>query len=199
MTRKARSKARKNPKRRRTPKKRIPKRTRRYRQRGRPLLGTEDWMPEFLKNIMLGMHITDACAAAKVHPSTVYKRKTEEPGFSAAWAEASFISTEALEAEASRRAFHGVERPLFHGGEQVGKIKEYSDTLMARLLQARDPARYGATGKFELTGKGGEALGPTVGIYLPNNGRDPQIVQDGPNANDESTPAAPGADGLSAD
>ena len=47
-----------------------------------------------------------------------------------------------MEREAARRAYHGVEEPVFHKGEVCGSIRKYSDTLMIFLLKARRPEVY---------------------------------------------------------
>ncbi len=41
-----------------------------------------------------------------------------------------------------RRAFEGVEEPVFHQGKQCGTIRRYSDTLTIFLLKAHRPAKY---------------------------------------------------------
>jgi hypothetical protein len=52
------------------------------------------------------------------------------------------IGTAALEDEAVRRAYHGVEEPVFYKGVQCGSVTSYSDTLLMFLLKARKPAVY---------------------------------------------------------
>ena len=49
-----------------------------------------------------------------------------------------------LEEEAIRRAVDGVDRPVFFQGKIVGYTKEYSDTLLKFLLEAKRPAIYRA-------------------------------------------------------
>ena len=56
--------------------------------------------------------------------------------------EATELGTAALEDEAVRRAYHGVEEPVFYKGVQCGSITKYSDKLLIFLLKARDPAKY---------------------------------------------------------
>jgi hypothetical protein len=50
--------------------------------------------------------------------------------------------TAALEDEAVRRAYHGVEEPVFYKGVQCGTVTKYSDKLLIMLLKARNPAKY---------------------------------------------------------
>jgi hypothetical protein len=50
-----------------------------------------------------------------------------------------------LEAELHKRAFEGVERPVYYKGEQVGTWRFYSDALAMFLLKAHRPERYRGT------------------------------------------------------
>jgi len=50
--------------------------------------------------------------------------------------------TDQLEAEAVRRAFRGVRRPVYQGGLLAGYLTEYSDQLLIVLLKAMRPERY---------------------------------------------------------
>lgn len=47
-----------------------------------------------------------------------------------------------LESEAIRRAKDGVERPVYQGGELVGTVTEYSDSLLMFLLKGMRPDKY---------------------------------------------------------
>lgn len=109
---------------------------------GRPREGAEDWVPKFLENLLEGFSISDAAKNANVHPTTIYKRRREDEAFRQAWNEACDIGTRLLEQEAQRRAFHGVDEPVFQKGVQVGTIRKYSDTLLIFLLKSRNPAKY---------------------------------------------------------
>jgi hypothetical protein len=64
--------------------------------------------------------------------------KTYAERFESAEAEAA----DTLEQEARRRALIGVDRPIFHKGEQVGSVKQPSDTLLIFLLKGALPAKY---------------------------------------------------------
>ena len=50
------------------------------------------------------------------------------------WDEALDRSADALEEEARRRAFEGVDEPMYYKGEQIGTTKKYSDVLIMFLL-----------------------------------------------------------------
>lgn len=71
------------------------------------------------------------------------------------------MAVERMENEARRRAVEGTLRPVFHGGAQVGEVREYSDTLLIFLLKAHDP-KY--RDKQQIEYSGGVAQ---THIYLP--------------------------------
>lgn len=50
--------------------------------------------------------------------------------------EAQEAATDLLEAEARRRGLHGIDKPIIYKGKIVGHMKEYSDRLLERLLEA---------------------------------------------------------------
>jgi hypothetical protein len=97
--------------------------------------------------------VTNPYGAAGIDDSLPYQRRETDTVFREAWAKAKLIGKEALLAEATRRAFHGVEKPVFHQGVQVGTIREYSDGLLQFLLRALDPETFRE--RRETTIKGG--------------------------------------------
>lgn len=99
----------------------------------------KDWGEAFLTSLASLGNVQAACAVAKVSRRGVYDRRDRDEEFASRWDEAILIATASLEAEAVRRARDGTLRPVFHSGKQVGKIREYSDTLLIFLLKARDP------------------------------------------------------------
>jgi hypothetical protein len=117
-----------------------------------------DWAPSFLAAIIEGLHVRDACAVAQVSGGMPYQRRRDNEAFATAWSEASEIGTEALEAEAARRAYHGTLRPVFHKGEKCGEIREYSDQLLQFLLRSRKPETYRETQKHDHSGPGGKGI-----------------------------------------
>jgi hypothetical protein len=120
---------------------------------GRPKKGTPDWAPAFIAAIWDGLHVRDACRLAGINVCMPYERREADAAFREAWAKAKLIGKEVLLAEATRRAFHGVEKPVFHQGVQVGTIREYSDRLLQFLLRALDPETFRE--RRETTIKGG--------------------------------------------
>lgn len=57
-----------------------------------------------------------------------------------------------LEREAFRRAHTGTLKPIYQGGEKVGSVREYSDTLMIFLLKGARPQKYRENHKVEVSG-----------------------------------------------
>jgi hypothetical protein len=78
-----------------------------------------------------------ACHAAGISRTQAYRERQRNPRFAQAWDQAEEDSTEALEAEARRRAM------------------SVSDTLLIFLLKARRPAVYRDNARLELTGAAG--------------------------------------------
>lgn len=101
-----------------------------------------DWKPRFIQELARRGNVSLAAAKAKIGRQYAYQARGADAAFKAAWDEAVEISTELMEEEARRRAVEGTLRPVFQGGKLVGKVKEYSDTLLIFLLKARKPDKY---------------------------------------------------------
>ncbi len=96
-----------------------------------------------------------ACEAVSICRQTAYSWRDDDPEFAAAWDKAKNIGRTALEDEAHRRAFEGLDKPIYQNGERVGAVREYSDTLAIFLLKAHFPEKYRERSHMELTGAGG--------------------------------------------
>ncbi len=83
-----------------------------------------------------------ACDAVDISRYTAYKWRKLDPEFAEAWDDALKAALIGLEDEAHRRAFHGVEEPIYHKGHLLDTVKRYSDTLAIFLLKAHAPDRY---------------------------------------------------------
>lgn len=116
------------------------------------------WQPLFLAALEETHLVTEASKRAGIHRQRAYERRSSDPKFAEQWAEIEERSTELLEREAYRRAAVGVEKPVFQGGEEVGRVREFSDTLLIFLLKARRPDTYRENVRHEHTGAGGEPL-----------------------------------------
>jgi len=89
-----------------------------------------------------GGNVSRACAAISLTRTRVYEWRAADPLFATAWDEAVELGTDELEEEARRRAFAGVEEPVFYQGEECGAVRKYSDTLLIFLLKGRRPDKY---------------------------------------------------------
>ena len=103
----------------------------------------------FLKILASSGNVSLAAHTAKISRGSLYHWRERDKGFAAAWLEAIEVATDALEAEARRRAIEGVETAIVHGGRMVRDdagnpltIRRYSDTLLALLLRAHRPEKY---------------------------------------------------------
>lgn len=89
------------------------------------------------------------------------------------WDESLELFADRLEAEMARRAIEGVDKPVFYKGEEVGSIREYSDTLAITLAKAVRPARFRENVKVDADINGGVLLVPpkmTVEEFLAQQG-----------------------------
>ncbi len=90
--------------------------------------------------------VTAACREVEIDRATYYQWRKKYPDFAEQVSEALDLATDQLEIEARRRAVDGVDKPVYQGGEMVGTIREYSDTLMNTLLRGNRPEKYGKAG-----------------------------------------------------
>jgi hypothetical protein len=84
-----------------------------------------------------GGFVGKACETVKVSKPSVYAWRKRHSIFAAAWDRVVELATEDLENEARRRAYHGVEEPVFYQGEVCGHIRKFSDALLMFTLKAR--------------------------------------------------------------
>lgn len=85
-----------------------------------------------------GLYLKSA-AAVGIDQSTVYYHRKANPEFDDAVHQAKQTFCETIEAEIVRRGRVGVDKPVFQKGEQVGVIREYSDTLLLALAKRHIP------------------------------------------------------------
>jgi len=97
----------------------------------------------FLRHLRATGNVSSAAEAVGLARSGVYALRQADAGFRAAWDDAVEAALDDLEAELRRRAMEGTERPVFHKGETVGTIRNYSDSLAMFLLRSRRPQVYG--------------------------------------------------------
>ena len=109
----------------------------------------------FLAALAATCNVTRACEAIDIARVTAYEWRDNDDQFAAAWVKAREIGADALEDEATRRAFEGTDKPVFHMGAPCGTIREYSDTLAIFLLKGAKPDKFRERTSTELTGKNG--------------------------------------------
>jgi hypothetical protein len=98
------------------------------------------WQEPFLKALAETCNVTLSARAAGISRQCAYQRKAECDEFSSAWDDAIEQAVDLLQAAAWQRAMAGTAKDVFHAGEKVGEIREYSDTLTIFFLKAH---RYG--------------------------------------------------------
>ena len=96
----------------------------------------------FLAALVDTVNVTLASRRAGIPRRTAYDWREANEGFARDWDDAVDEGVDLLEAELHKRAFEGVERPVFYKGEQVGTWRFYSDALAMFLLKAHRPERY---------------------------------------------------------
>lgn len=84
-----------------------------------------------------------------------YRWMKDDPNYYEAFTEAQGQFADNLEAEAIRRAYEGVEQPIYYQGEEVGQVRKYSDTLLIFLLKGSKPEKYKERIEQETTHNGG--------------------------------------------
>jgi len=84
-------------------------------------------------------NISRAALAASIERTKHYRWLEASAAFADAFRVAHADASERMEAEATRRAFHGVVRPVYQGGVLVGYVNEYSDRLAEILLKGNLP------------------------------------------------------------
>ena len=101
-------------------------------------------------------NVAGAARASELSVSNVYRRRRQHEEFRTRWAAALREGYAKLEAMLLDRAINGIDKPVWHGGKQVGTIKEYSDRLALALLTAHRGTVTGAPG---IAGPGAAGLG----------------------------------------
>lgn len=96
--------------------------------------------------------ITKAAEIAGISRESHYEWKASDPDYARAFEAAKQIACETLEDEAVRRAHEGVDEPVYQGGQLVGTIRKYSDTLLIFLMKGAMPEKYKDRVSNEISG-----------------------------------------------
>lgn len=107
-----------------------------------PLAPENTWKPAFLAALEKAGNVSTAAATVGITRQCAYQARDRDARFREAWDVAIEAATDALEAEARRRALEGTDEPVFFKGEICGNIRKYSDTLMIVLLKAHRPDKF---------------------------------------------------------
>ncbi len=110
---------------------------------------------EFLEALAESGNVSVACKAAVVTRGAIYKHRKSNPDFRAEWKDAVSRAIDVLEEEARRRAFSGVNEPVFHKGVVCGVVTKYSDVLLIFLLKGLRPKKYRDNWSGQLSGPNG--------------------------------------------
>jgi len=125
----------------------------------------------FLANLAVTGNVTMAASAAGWSRGIPGSLRRADADFAAKWEHALETAGDLLEAEALRRAVHGVSKPVFgrvgsgEGAttEVVGHTVEYSDSLLITLLKATKPEKYRERVEQRIEGnKGGVLVVPAA-------------------------------------
>ena len=111
---------------------------------------------KFLTELAATGNVSAAGEASGIALGEASRRRGEDAAFAAEWEAALEEAADALELEARRRALEGTEKPVFYGGEERGRIREYSDSLLLALLKAVRPEKFRE--RLEGNGREGVAL-----------------------------------------
>lgn len=117
---------------------------------------------KFLEILANTANVSRAAREIEMSRVALYDERNTDPKFKALWDKAVEMGTRHLEDEAIRRATEGTARPVFQGGECVGHVREFSDTLLIFLLKARDP-KFKESSTLAVTGPNG---GPMTALNL---------------------------------
>ena len=109
----------------------------------------DGWLPErqteFIEALAESGCVADACARVGMSESSAYqlRRRPDAVHFRQAWEAAVAHAIRRLSDAAMSRALHGVARPVFYKGEQIGERRYFDERLTQFMLRYNDPVRYG--------------------------------------------------------
>ena len=106
---------------------------------------TPDKQIDFVEALSETACVVEAARIVGMSTVSAYalRRMPRAHHFREAWDAALDMGVHRLEQAALGRALHGVPRPVFYKGEQVGEWREYDERLTMFLLRYRRPARFG--------------------------------------------------------
>ncbi len=111
---------------------------------------SDGWSPDrqidFIEALAATGCVTQAAESVGMNRVAAYRLRGDPraASFRAAWGWALEHAVAQLSDAVTSRAIHGVARPVFYQGQQVGERRYYDERLAMFLLRYRDPMRYGA-------------------------------------------------------
>jgi hypothetical protein len=109
----------------------------------------DGWLPErqveFIEALAECGCVSEACERIGMSLSAAYqlRRRPDAVYFRRAWNAAVAHAIRRLSDAAMSRALHGVVRPVFYQGEQIGERRYFDERLTQFLLRHNDPVNYG--------------------------------------------------------
>lgn len=141
----------------------------------------ETWPTTFLAEYLKTGNLSHSARVAGVDRKTVQRRREKNAAFAEAMEDAELSLADDLEMEARRRAYDGIDEPVFYKGEECGTTRRHSDPLIIFLMKANNPKKYGG-----IAGSKNEG-----GVRLPATGsmRITEVVVEMPQDGDEGDDA----------
>ena len=119
-------------------------------------------------------NISTACKAVGLtYRGAVYDWNKIDPEFAEAFKVAQLTACDSIDREIHRRGALGYLEPVFQGGQQVGEIRKFSDTLLIFLAKGLMPQKYRERYDVQHSGKDG---GPMVLEFI-NDWRQQRALQ----------------------
>ena len=100
------------------------------------------WRKAFIAALARSGNVTAAAEIVGKTRAGAYKARSTSPTFAKQWDQALEEASDAMELEAKRRAMSGVEEPVYYQGQEIGRVRKYSDTLLIFLLKAHRPEKF---------------------------------------------------------
>lgn len=109
---------------------------------GQPRAKPHTWEENFLRAMAESGNLAYSCRKAKIGRRTPYNEREKNSAFAQAWDDAYQTAVDRWEQEALRRGYEGVPKPIYHGGKEVGSVREFSDVLLMFMLNGARPEKY---------------------------------------------------------
>ena len=111
--------------------------------------------------------------------NAAYKARWRNARFAEQWDEAIATAVDLFEANMHRRAYVGLEEPVYYQGQVVGHVRKYSDNLAMFLMRKHRP-EYRESYAVEHSGAVGGAAERTVNVQIELVKADDPLADEGP-------------------